>query len=183
MADFSVSLTKTLKNEGKIFHDHDTGEYSVQGISVWTLRSLNLLPKTVDLQAPASSSDIAFSNSLTPDQIADIYRHLYWNYLQADVINSQLVADKLFDLAVNDGPCTAIRLLQQGLNRLSWLAGELTEDGFMGPRTMASINGHTEAEVLDQLRFFAERRYRQIAANNPKLAKDLDGWLRRLASA
>jgi lysozyme family protein len=114
---------------------------------------------------------------LTKEQAGEIYRRDYWHF---DSIDSQAVANKVFDLAVNCGPKTATRLLQQALVSISRV---VAVDGSLGQETLWAANSMPESELLAALRENAKEHYEKLVAHNPKLNKFLHGWLKRAAAA
>ena len=106
MADFLVSIKKTLANEGGYTNDlNDAGGETNMGVS------------------KREYPDVDIKN-LTEQQAVEIYREGYWkaNYSQ---IANQPLADKLFDLGVLFGVGTTVKVLQIVL--------DLTPDGAFGP--------------------------------------------------
>ncbi len=171
MAEFVPAVEKTLLAEGGYYHNPATGEYANLGITLKTLRSLGVLMTS----GPATPEDIKFVKSLTEDEAKDIYWESYWDKLRLDEITSQDVANKVFDLAVNTGPGTAVKLLQRALPAV-------LVDGIIGPKTIWAANSCDPLALLARIRDEAAHHYEQIAANNPALAPDLPGWLNRLNS-
>ena len=176
MADFQPALAITLKHEGG-FADRSktrpdsTGEVVNMGITLDTLRSLGILKS----KGPASEADIFFVKTLTEDEAADIYRQQYWDKIELDGVNSQEVANKVFDLAVNTGTHQSVVFLQKAVGTVA--------DGDLGAITLIATNRADPNTTLSKIRLYAETFYRDIAMNNPALAPDLSGWLARLASA
>jgi lysozyme family protein len=114
--------------------------------------------------------------ALTREQAREIYRRDYWF---CDSIHDQAVATKLFDMAVNMGRNTAVRLLQRALLALGNTA--VITDGIFGPATLALTNASPADLLLAALRHQAADRYRALVEKNPKLLKFLHGWLARAA--
>lgn len=100
----------------------------------------------------------------------------YWNVMHLGEIESQDVANKLFDMAVNMGTHQAGIYAQRACN--SQNAG-LVEDGKLGPKSLAAINAIEPHAFYRLLCEFSEWHYRHIAANNPSQAGNLAGWLTR----
>jgi lysozyme family protein len=113
---------------------------------------------------------------LTRAEACAIYERDYWF---CDGIHNQAVATKVFDMAVNMGRNTAVRLLQRALLGLGNTG--LTIDGIFGPATLALTNASPAEPLLAALRHQAADRYRALADKNPKLLKFLHGWLARAA--
>lgn len=170
MSEFAPAVAITLQHEGGFFWNHATGEVVNRGITLATIRSLGIL----NTSGPPLQSDIEFVKSLTEDEAKDIYESEYWSKLNLDHLNSQDVANKVFDLAVNMGVVTAARFLQAACG--------VTEDGIVGSLTIGRANAMDPVALLGSIRARAANRYREIAAANPTVSADLPGWLARLNS-
>lgn len=72
--------------------------------------------------------------NLTPEQATEIYRTDFWLKYQCDKMPFA-TGIVFFDLLVNSGPNTAIRLLQ--------IVVDVTRDEIMGPETLSAIIPHT----------------------------------------
>ena len=170
MTEFQIALEKTLKFEGGFFHNQETGEVVNMGVTLDTLRSLGILKST----GPATDADIEFVKSLTEDEAGDIYRKQYWDKLYLDHFNSQDVANKVFDLAVNTGTYQSVLFLQRAVRSIP--------DGIVGLHTLALTNGGDPTQILASIRTQAEAFYCELAGENPDLQPDLKEWLTRLAA-
>jgi lysozyme family protein len=180
MTDFSFAIDFVLKNEGG-FNDspNDTGGATNFGISLRFLRSLTVekLRKYGIFHAPEilGVSDI---QALTQDQAVKIYHDEFWTLIDFTLINSQRIANYLFDMTVMHGLNQAIKILQ----RATWavyLNPFLPDDGFYGEKTLAEVN-QTNVNLLC-IALSAERAgfVRLLAAINPKDRENLHGWLNR----
>lgn len=153
----------------------------MRGITLWTLRSLNW-PGTGPLpKAPATPEEIEIVKNLSDSDIAHIYQTQYWRKNECNYLEDQAVAEKLFDLSVNCGTGQAAKFFQRAINRLLW-PEVLTEDGIMGPRTIAAANRCDQVALLDRLKKEGEAFYKDLAARRPELAENLGGWLTRVNS-
>lgn len=81
--------------------------------------------------------------------VQDFYRDNYWRAVGADKVQSQDVAEFLFDFAVHSGPDIPARHLQRALNVLNrkgttW--PDLVIDGDIGPKTQAALAAYGEWE-------------------------------------
>jgi lysozyme family protein len=106
-----------------------------------------------------------------------IYQSAYWKPICGDQVASQDVADRILSFAINLGPETAVRLLQQAANALG---SKLTDDGGMGPETLSAINSLNPTMLLATWRGVLDAYYRSIVAAKPSQAEYLDGWLDRV---
>jgi lysozyme family protein len=77
-----------------------------------------------------------------------LYHLLFWLPLY-DKIESQSVATKVFDDAVNQGPAAAHRMLQQALCLIGSI---VVVDGKFGPATLAAANAVPEEMLLPWMR-------------------------------
>lgn len=94
----------------------------------------------------------------------DIYRKQYWAPIKAESLPDAL-RFHVFDAAVNSGPPQAIKWLQR--------AGQVAEDGIIGPKTIAASAGVSpSAYSAIRLRFMTN------LATWPSFGK---GWARRIA--
>ncbi len=160
MADFNIAVEKTLLREGgaKITEDpKDKGGLTKFGISQ---RSY---PK-VDIRA------------LTKGQAKAIYKADYWDKIRGDDIKSQMIAENIFDTAVNMGSKTAARLVQESLQIAK-------PDGIIGPKSLEAINGQSEREFLSAFTLGKIGRYVEICVKDKTQERFLLGWIRRSLEA
>ncbi|WP_429885361.1 glycoside hydrolase family 108 protein [Geoalkalibacter halelectricus] len=156
---FERAISFTLQHEGGYVHDPaDPGGETRFGISKRAYPDVDI-------------------KHLTIEQARDIYRRDYWEAPRIALLRSAEIAARVFDLGVNCGPATAVRMLQRAVNLLQPLE-RVAEDGRLGPVTAAAVNayGHPRA-LLAALKFQAAAHY--IALNRPRF---LAGWLNRLES-
>lgn len=156
MAEFEKAIDKVLAHEGGYVNDPaDPGGETNFGIS----------------KRRYPNEDIS---ALTPERARQLYRIDYWQY---DAIESQAVATKVFDLAVNMGPLRAHKILQMALNRLG--PGMIEVDGVLGPQTLWAVNRTAECELLAAIRQRQKEFYLRLVHRDPGVAKFLPGWLKR----
>jgi len=162
MANFDESLKIVLAHEGGfVDNPDDHGGPTNFGLTLADLSCLGLNSTTMVLK------------NLSQDQVSAIYRKLFWEPLQGDLIVSQKVADLLFDQGVLNGIGTVVRFVQR-------IVG-VPADGILGPQTLGKINT-TSATRIEALFVAAElRRYVQIAGSNPSQMQFLRGWVNRSA--
>lgn len=92
--------------------------------------------------------------------VEQFYQSEFWNHWYAQLVSDD-VAKRVLDAAVNMGPGTAVRLLQD--------AAGCEPDGAWGPNTVAAVNAAGEGLVT----LFKQTRlahYQEIAKANPSLA-------------
>lgn len=110
---FDAAVEMVLEHEGGYVNDvRDPGGETQYGISKRAYPELNI-------------------KELTRDEAKRIYKTDYWDVVRAGEM-PEPVGIAVFDMAVNAGPSTAIRLLQ----RISGVA----DDGIVGPITIKAVN-------------------------------------------
>lgn len=120
-ASFALAFDRLIGSEGGyVNHADDPGGETNYGICKRSYPSLDI-------------------KALTRAQAMDIYRRDFWQRGRMDQF-APAIAYQVFDIAVNSGIETAIRLLQR--------ASGTAEDGHIGPITLARIRSMTVAEVL-----------------------------------
>lgn len=175
--DFQIIVTDTLQFEkGYVNDPSDPGGETRFGISKRSYPHLDIF-------------------NLTIEEAIEIYREDFWRKPWINRIDDFSLARKTFDLAVNTGQVTAVKMLQRAINtvcagqvaprrRAEWrekitqlLNGKpLRVDGIIGPITL---------EVLEQCPYQGALRtalrgeaYSHFKRLNPLY---IPGWLERLA--
>lgn len=161
MARFEEALPWVLKHEGGWSDDpHDPGGATMYGITLATARHYDIATKEQ-------------LRDITQELVERIYLEGYWRF---DSVESQAVATKLFDMAVNLGPAAAARIAQ----RVCQMLGQsVTVDGRLGPISIAAINACNPDQFLRSVVQLLSQHYHDLTEHNPVLGKFLKGWLRR----
>jgi lysozyme family protein len=150
-------MAVVLREEGGfVDNPEDPGGATNMGI---TLRTL-----TAWRHRPTSIEDV---RSLTVAEAERIYRAHYWNAMDCDALPAG-VDLMVFDFGVSAGPEEAIRALQRAVGT--------TENGMMGPITLAAIARRNPADLTDRL---AEER-RQFYRSLSTFGTFGEGWTRRV---
>jgi lysozyme family protein len=119
MAKFIDAYKKVLNNEGIYSNDpDDAGGETYKGIS----RKAN--PNWdgwISIDAIKKAHPTTFKGILkkTPElekKVQDLYKDKYWDCFELDDVPNQLVAEQMFDTAVNQGQTAAIRFAQRVLD-------------------------------------------------------------------
>lgn len=151
MTPFDKAIEFVLAYEGEISDDpHDSGGLTKWGIS--------------ERQHPEVRS-----KEFTRDRAVEIYKAAYWNRCKCGQLPSP-IAFALMDCAVNQGPPTAIRLLQKSLS--------VRADGVIGPQTLQAIQKAKHSVLVAE--FCARRAYQYSL--HPDITRFGLGWFRRLAA-
>jgi lysozyme family protein len=115
-----------------------------------------------------SYPDLDIQN-LTRDDAITIYGRDFWqsSWDQLD----KRVAAKVFDISVNCGEAWGPKILQRALG--------VTDDGIIGPATIAAANGADPEGLLGEMVTVLDHHYEAIVQEHPGDQKFLDGWEHR----
>lgn len=165
MADLNLAMPRVFAREGGyVDNAADHGKQTNKGITIGTLLRHH----------PGASIDDL--KNLTDAEATAIYRADYWDPIHGDAIADQIVAEKVFDLAVNMGVVHAVRILQLALCQLG---RTVAVDGVMGTATIQAAGLETAEVLMPALRQEAARRYIRIVKADPTQRVFLLGWLTR----
>lgn len=153
MNNFEQAVKKVLENEGGYVNDPtDAGGETKFGISK---RSY-----------PGEDT-----KNLTIERAKEIYKADFWDKIQGDLIMDQLIAESVFDFAVNAGVSTAVKLAQRVV--------EVESDGIVGKKTLFELN---HVDDLYFIKIFALEKikyYAKICEKTPTNKKYFFGWVKR----
>jgi len=168
MAEFDKAVAQTFAHEGGFANDvFDPGGETMYGIS----------------KRSYPEEDIP---NLTRERAIKLYRQDFWCPLY-DQIQSQAVANELFDFGVNtsarEWPKVAVRVLQESLRYL--MVGPMVIDGVFGRRTLEATNSISQDRLLREFRARQAFYYANIVIRAPdaeewKKRRFLETWLRRV---
>lgn len=178
MDSYDWAFTKTAKLEGGfVDHPHDPGGATHLGVSLRFLRQQGL---DIDGDGDIDQDDI---KAISPRIAKHIYRRYFWEPARCDSIHSELLAVKIFDMAVNMGQRQAYRIVQRAVNTLG-LTSQLTVDGVVGPATLSALNELKNQDYLALERIRTEQAafYENLIESRPELATFRLGWRRRAAA-
>lgn len=174
MADFNIAYDITMKHEGGYANDSaDRGGETYAGVA------RKFWPewegwKTIDAlkRYPGFPGNLR-KDTLLAEKVRNFYRVNFWG--RFGDIESQKVANALFDCAVNCGVVPATKMMQRAL--------DIPDDGIFGKQTLKYINATFEDAVMASFNAERERYYRRIAERDPSQKKFLAGWLSRISKA
>jgi lysozyme family protein len=155
VADPNISIRKTLVNEGG-YSDNSADHGGPTNFGI----------------ASASHPGLDIKN-LTEEQAIQIYKEQYWKVYYSQ-IDSQDLADKIFDVGVLFGVGRAVKFLQFVLG--------VSVDGAFGPNTLAELNSSDANKVLSDYKVTLVEHAMQIGANDPTQRQFVSGWVRRINS-
>jgi lysozyme family protein len=161
MALFDLAIGPLLEEEGRRVVPSDNGRGpSRYGVTLLTYQ---------EFKPEATAADIY---RLTKMQATTFYRW-WWVRWKYGLVDDQEVANKLFDLGVNQGAGLVIKFAQRAVGT--------RDDGILGPKTAIAINARTPKLVLQGIRTAGAQHYQELVQRRPDLAPALEGWLIRLA--
>lgn len=189
---FILAIAFTLQHEGKTSMDRsDPGNWTGGKVGKGELRGTKY-------GISAAEYPLVDIQALTLEEARRLYRIHYWMHPHIDQVAGVApdLGTRLFDLGVNCGPPTAIRMLQRAVNTVcagdvppqraaAWRQkiarllkrGPLRVDGLIGPITVSVIAACPyKGALLAALRGEAYDHYR---AGNPLY---IPGWLERLGA-
>lgn len=158
-------IERTLGHEGGFSDDpEDCRNWTSGKQGVGALRGTNygISAKSFpELDIKAISKEVA----------TEIYKKRYWKPMKLEMLTSAKVRWKVFDIGVEMGSGTAIRMLQDIIG--------IHADGTMGSNTAREANDMDETRLLEGLLRAQVMRYASIVEKNTIQAKYLNGWIRR----
>ena len=168
MSTFAPALDFVLDNEDRerkyaLVPDAPPGAHAISGIN--------------SAAYPEQFAQIAATpQAQRGPAIANFYLTEFWNPLGVSGINSQDVANRVLDQAVNGGLKSGGTLLQIAADACG---SSLVIDGSIGPNTIKVINALDPAALLKAFQTARINHYKAIAAHNPADQKYLSEWLAR----
>jgi lysozyme family protein len=126
---FAKSLSLVLKSEGG-WSDNPADPGGA------TMKDVTLTNFCRYVKPNATKADL---RKITDEQLATVYRRFYWDaVLDSDLPDG--VDYAVFDFAINSGPSRAAKYLQAVVG--------VTQDGRIGPATIAAVKGAKPAGVI-----------------------------------
>lgn len=162
-------VDEILRREGGyVNHPNDRGGPTNMGITQKTLSSW--------LGRKASIEDV---KGLDEETAREIYLKNYLYGPRIDLMPEEIVP-QAFDISINSGPRTAVKLVQKTVNLAGF--GPIAADGVMGPKTAKACHSAQEAMgclfnnaiMYERINF-----YNRIVEKDPSQSVFLKGWTRR----
>ena len=168
MREFKDYLKVVLRHEGLYSnHKEDKGGPTNMGVS---LRFLSMKGIDINNDGEINIKDI---KDLTLEQATELYYEHFWKPMRLEGIDNEVLKLHLFDMGVNAGTKTAVKILQEMLG--------VTMDGVIGPNTLKAINEYGPNIVFDYINA-RKRYYLKIIKKNPRLTVFQKGWFIRVDS-
>jgi hypothetical protein len=168
MANFDKYFDVLLRHEGGfVDNQYDRGGATNMGVTLETWIRVGY-DKDGD-----GDIDIQDLKKITKDDVKKLAKKLYWDKVGGDKINSQSIAEFLFDWGYNSGPAKAVKKVQQ------LLPPSIKSDGVIGPATIQAINAIDSAKLFTTLKKSREDFYYAIVRTDSSQQVFLKGWLAR----
>lgn len=178
MADFNLAYKISRNNEGGYANDpRDTGGETYKGVSRvnnpkwsgWTI-----------IDAYKKKYGPIKNNFVIPDSkldqlVKDLFRSNYWNPLKADNIQSQDIANIMFDFALTSGTTRSAINVQR--------AAGVTADGIIGSDSLKAINRAKAKDLGNKLLKENLDYYTYLAKEHPQKEKyswAYQSWVNRI---
>lgn len=153
MADFEQAFAFLMAHEGEYVNDpNDPGGETKYGISKRQYPELDI-------------------KHLTIKKAREIYLRDFWQVMGGAMIREQEIANQIFDFAVHTGIQRAVKYAQSVVG--------VAVDGFMGPITLAAINGMLPEMFLNYYRL-ARIHYYYRLSRLTSYRRYLYGWIKRV---
>jgi lysozyme family protein len=178
MAKFDAAFELVLIHEGGYVNDpDDPGGETYKGIARkmnpdwigWDI--IDLLKTKAGFPDSLSEKHEVEINTQLQYEVKSFYHSNFWMKISGDKINNQLVAESIFDFAVNGGTGVSIALAQGVLG--------IKSDGVCGPKTCEAINLFNPQHFLAAYAIAKITRYISICTKRPASKKYFFGWVIR----
>ena len=167
MAEFEPAIEFAAPHEFNAYRHYTNWASDPGGATNW-----GITQKTLDSVLSRYPGFPKAVGDLTWEQAKQIYCGEYWPTWAP--LNSQQLATKCFDIAVNLGVGTAIRYLQDAVG--------VVVDGHFGPVTLQAVQAADVAQTLSVLCSHLASHYRAWVAEEPQRDEYLEGLLARAAA-
>lgn len=175
-ANFNPAMETVFKNEGGYSNiPQDKGGATQYGISLNFLKSLGN-SGDINHDGVVDERDV---KAIQKDEAREIYKKEFWDKQGYGRIHNEIMAEAIFDLAVNMGGSTVNKLIQKAIN-LHSANPILKEDGILGEDTINILNATNPLKFMLFFRSVATWRYIQITEKDPSQKKFINGWLKRV---
>lgn len=152
------------KNTGFANDPDDAGGATMCGITLATYRAY--------CRRKGYPAPTVFSlRNITYERWRDVLKTLFGDRWKADEIKSQAIANILVDWVWTSG-VYGIKIPQRLLG--------VSQDGIVGPKTIAAVNASNQAELFSQIHEARIRFVEDIVRRRPSQRKFIKGWKRRI---
>ncbi|MBP1638880.1 MAG: N-acetylmuramidase [Bacteroidetes bacterium] len=172
MANFKISLQKTLTHEGGYVNDpDDLGKETYKGISRPNHKNWQGWPIVDNYKNKPDFPASLEKNMELQKQVELFYLYEFWLPIKGDLIANQTNADSIFDFAVNAGVKISVQLAQSIIGT--------TADGIVGEQTLKKLNSFEFGYFQPAFTVSKITHYIAIIKKRPIYKKYLYGWIIR----
>lgn len=192
MANFEKAHNIVMNIEGGYSNDPlDAGKETYKGISRRFHFHWEGWKIIDEYREEATFPQNLYSNSKLNDLVPKFYKTVFWDKFSGDKISSQIIANRLFNIGVNQDVRRAVRYLQIGLNILNrnekeTYYSDLVEDGLIGRNTLNALSIYLNKDkplyLLIALKLFQGMHSIEYTRKNSGQEKFIRGWLQRAFS-
>ena len=170
MADFDISFDITILKEGRyVDSEFDMGGKTMFGVTEKVARANGYTGEMQDL----------------PIEFAKEIFRTYWDAMKLDLVESQLIANELFDSGILHGVFHPVRWLQENLNALNQMEkawNDLKEDGNVGMKTLGILNVVVKLprmvdRILKMMNSDQTQHMKSFSRKKKSQEMNLRGWL------
>jgi lysozyme family protein len=198
MADFTTAYNQTLGHEGGYVNDpQDRGGETYKGIAREFHPRWNGWEVIDKLKDEPDFPDCLATHDSLQRMVKQFYKDRFWNPAELDVMESQQLADELFDTGVNQGMQSAIEYMQEALNMLNRDEEDFHDiavDGVFGKQTRQAYQQYLATgawstrsvqacirTLVKLINALQAERYINIVRNDASQERFMFGWLNRVA--
>lgn len=184
MSDFEKAYKKTLSVEGGYANvSGDRGGETYKGITRIFYPAWMGWPLIDAAKAAGRFPHNLKESTLLEVLVEKFYRDEFWVKYRISMIQSQAIAEEVFDTAVNCGQKTAIRFLQEALNlcnKNEAIQPDISVDGAIGPTTAKKVNNFPANRLnilFGVMNLLQGEYYLNICRRDSSQEKFLHGWV------
>lgn len=174
MSIFELAIPIVLRHEGGFVNNPaDPGGATNFGVSLRWLVAKGLLTQLEHDEGDVTQDAVQAVKLMSQAEAEGFYKQYWWTPGGYENILAQMVANKIFDTAVNMGTTRAVNFAQ----KIVGITPPYT--GHLGPLTLAGINKMPTPIFLASYQNAQAAFYRALVAEKPQMAQFLNGWLNR----
>lgn len=185
MSDIKQSIDYVMSNEvnSKESFVIDNGGPTNWGVTAKYLMDAEMWQYDLNGDRIIDASEMRL---FTREDAEKIFENICKKY-NIDKIDSQLLSERILDVAINSNPIRAVKFLQSAYNGCVHRGKSLVVDGIIGEQTLSAINSVTTQKAYENclLNVYRQKRrdfYLDLIAKNPsEYMKYKNGWLVRAA--
>lgn len=188
MADFITAYKITSKIEG--FYDNDLNDYgkeTFKGISRKYFPNWSGWRLIDSFKHHSGFPNNMLGDKSLEDLVLKFYKEAFWDVNNLDKVDSQIIAEELFDTGVNLGAQKAALFLQMALNSLNKrgsLYPNISEDSSVGVGTLKAldtcIKHKGESCIFKVMNILQGMHYIKRSREDESQEKFMFGWLERV---